>query len=60
VSQVLLRIGFTAVVLVGVVWLLMTGRPLGGLLLLPLAAIWLRRKAESGQLKRFVTRGRSS
>jgi ethanolamine transporter EutH len=56
----LLRLGFTAAVMTGVVWLLMTGKPLGGLLFLPLVAIWLRRKAESGELTRWVTRGRST
>jgi ethanolamine transporter EutH len=58
--MVLLRLGFTAAVMAGVVWLLMTGRPLGGLLFLPFVAIWLRRKAESGQVTRWVTRSRST
>jgi hypothetical protein len=39
------------------VWLLVTGRPLGGLLIVPLVAIWLRRAAESGRLtRRFAKR----
>ena len=58
--MLLLRLGYTAIVMTGVVWLLRNGQPLGGLVLLPLLAIWLRRKAESGQLARVVTRGRSS
>jgi Flp pilus assembly protein TadB len=37
-----------------VVWLLITGRPLGGLLIVPLLAIWVRRAAESGRLTRFT------
>jgi hypothetical protein len=41
-----LRIGFTVAVMAIVVWLLATGRPLGGLLIVPLAAIWIRRLAE--------------
>jgi hypothetical protein len=40
------RIGFTAAVMALVLWLLSTGRPLGGLLIVPLAAIWIRRLAE--------------
>lgn len=58
--MLLLRLGYTVAVMAGVVWLLRTGQPLGGLVILPLAAIWLRHKAESGQLARSVTRGRSS
>jgi hypothetical protein len=46
------RIGFTVVVLALVVWLLATGKPLGGLLIIPLVAIWLRRAAERGKLGR--------
>jgi hypothetical protein len=38
------------------VWLLLTGRPLGGLVIIPAAAIWLRRSAESGRLARSVRR----
>jgi len=56
----LLRLGFTVVVLAGVVWLLRSGQPLGALVILPLVAIWLRRQAESGRLARVVTRDRSS
>jgi hypothetical protein len=36
-----------------VVWLLLTGRPLGGLLIVPLVAIWVRHSAESGRLTRL-------
>jgi Flp pilus assembly protein TadB len=49
-----LRVGFTVVVMAVVVWLLITGRPLGGLLIVPLLAIWVRRAAESGRLTRFA------
>jgi hypothetical protein len=55
----LLRLGYTALVMAGVVWLLRSGQPLGGLVLLPLLAIWLRRRAESGQLARVRSRDRS-
>jgi hypothetical protein len=51
-----LRIGFTAAVMAVVVWLLSTGRPLGGLLIVPLLAIWIRRAAESERLMRFAKR----
>jgi ethanolamine transporter EutH len=53
---ILLRIGFTAAAMAGVVWLLLAGKPLGGLLVLPVLAIWLRRTAESGQLRRHLPR----
>jgi hypothetical protein len=56
----LLRLGYTAVVMAGVVWLLRSGQPLGGLVLLPLLAVWLRRKAEAGELARILARRRSS
>ena len=48
-----LRIGFTVAVMAVVVWLLLTGKPLGALLIVPLLAIWIRRAAESGRLTRF-------
>lgn len=51
-----LRIAFTAVVMAVVVWLFLTGKPLGGLLIVPLIAIWVRRSAESGRLRRFANR----
>jgi hypothetical protein len=50
-----LRIAFTAVVMVLVVWLLATGHPLGGLLVVPALAVWLRHAAESGRLGRSRT-----
>jgi hypothetical protein len=45
------RVAFTALVMAIVVWLLTSGRPFGGLLVVPLAAIWIRRAVESGRLK---------
>jgi len=48
--MVVARLAYTAAVMVVVLWLLETGRPLGGLLIVPLAAVWLRHEAESGRL----------
>jgi hypothetical protein len=48
--MIVLRLVYTAVVMVVVIWLLRTGNPVGGLLLVPAAAVWLRREAESGRL----------
>jgi hypothetical protein len=50
-----LRLAYTAAVLVLLVWLLRTGQPLA-LLFVPLAAIGLRRSAESGRLHQLVAR----
>jgi hypothetical protein len=47
---IFLRLFYTAAVMVLVIWLLETGRPLGGLLIVPAAAVWLRHAAESGRL----------
>ena len=54
---ILVRVAYTAAIVILVVWLLKTGRPLGGLLIVPLAAIWLRHEAESGEPTRRVRRG---
>ena len=51
-----LRIAFTVAATAVVVWLLSTGRPLGGLVIVPVIAIWIRRAAESGRLTRFAKR----
>jgi hypothetical protein len=45
-----LRVLYTAAVMVAVVALLKDGSALGGLIILPAAAVWLRREAESGRL----------
>jgi hypothetical protein len=45
-----LRLAYTLLVMVLVVALLRAGQPLGGLVIVPLAAVWLRREAESGRL----------
>jgi hypothetical protein len=44
------RVLYTVAVMAVVVWLLRTGNPVGGLLIVPTAAVWLRREAESGRL----------
>jgi hypothetical protein len=51
-----LRVAYTAIVLVVVVWLLRDGKPLGGLVIVPLLAIWLRQSAESGRLTQLARR----
>jgi hypothetical protein len=48
--MILLRLTYTMAVMVAVIWLLRTGSPLGGLVIVPAAAVWLRHKAESGEL----------
>jgi hypothetical protein len=55
-----LRIGFTIAVMALVVWLLAAGMPLGGLVIVPLLAVWLRHAAESGRLTRLVRRLRGA
>ena len=37
--MLLLRIAYTAVVMTAVVWLLRTGNPVGGLVIVPVAAV---------------------
>ena len=51
-----IRIAFTLVAAALMVWLLTTGRPLGGLIIVPALAIWLRHAAETGRLARFTQR----
>jgi hypothetical protein len=51
-----LRFAYTAAVMVVVIWLLRTGYPLGGLLLVPAGAVWLRREVDSGRLSARVRR----
>ena len=48
--MIVLRLAYTAAVMVLVIWLLRTGNPVGGLLVVPAAAVWLRHEAESGRL----------
>jgi hypothetical protein len=54
--MIALRLAYTAAVMVVVIWLLRTGNPIGGLFLVPAAAVWLRREAESGRLTARVRR----
>jgi len=55
-SVLALRLVYTVAVMALVVWLLRHGNPVGGLLLVPAAAVWLRREAESGRLTDSVRR----
>jgi hypothetical protein len=48
--MIVLRLPYTAAVMVVVIWLLRTGNPVGGLLVVPAAAVWFRRETESGRL----------
>jgi hypothetical protein len=54
--MIALRLLYTAAVMVAVIWLLRNGNPVGGLLLVPAAAVLLRREAESGRLAARVRR----
>lgn len=54
--MIALRLAYTTAVMVVVIWLLRTGNPLGGLFVVPAAAVWLRRAAESGRLSARVRR----
>jgi hypothetical protein len=51
-----LRIAFTVAATAVCLWLLATGKPLGGLVIVPALAVWLRHAAESGRLTRFAGR----
>ena len=57
-AMVVLRLLYTAAVMVAVIALLRAGNPVGGLLLVPAAAVLLRRDAESGRLATQVRRAR--
>ena len=52
-----MRLAYTIAVMATVVALAGSGQPLGGLVIVPLVAVWLRRMAESGRLAAFVRRG---
>jgi hypothetical protein len=54
--MVIVRLVYTAAAMVIVVWLLRAGNPVGGLVIVPAAAVWLRRDAESGRLAGRVRR----
>lgn len=56
--MIVLRLAYTAAVMVVVIWLLRTGNPVGGLLVVPAAAVWLRHEAESGRLATRFGRAR--
>jgi hypothetical protein len=50
VMMIALRLLYTVAVMSVVIWLLRSGNPIGGLFIVPAAAVWLRRAAESGRL----------
>lgn len=54
--MIVLRLLYTAAVMVVVISLLRAGNPVGGLLVVPAAAVWLRREAETGRLGARVRR----
>ena len=54
--MIALRLLSMAAVMVVVIWLLRSGNPVGGLIIVPAAAVWLRREAESGRLAARVRR----
>jgi hypothetical protein len=54
--MMIVRLLYTAAVMWLVLSLLRAGNPLGGLLIVPAAAVWLRREAESGRLAARVRR----
>src|SRR4051794_29959172 len=56
--MIVVRLLYTAVVMVVVISLLRAGSALGGLLIVPAAAVWLRPEAESGRLSPRVRRAR--
>jgi hypothetical protein len=56
VAMIVLRLVYTAAVMAVVIGLLRAGNPLGGLVIAPAAAVWLRREAESGRLAGRVRR----
>jgi len=58
VAMIVLRLVYTAVVMAVVIGLLRAGNPLGGLVLAPAAAVWLRREVESGRLAGRLHRAR--
>jgi hypothetical protein len=54
--MLLLRLVFTVVTMAICIWLLATGRPLGGLLFVPIIAIWAWNYAESRGWLQFASR----
>jgi len=49
-----LRIIYTVVATAVCAWMMSTGELLGGLVIVPAIAVWLRRPAETGRLARLV------
>jgi Flp pilus assembly protein TadB len=51
-----LRAGFTLAVMVVAIWLASNGQPFGGLVIVPLIAVWIRNAAETGRLQKLAER----
>jgi hypothetical protein len=51
-----IRIGFTIAAVAAMVWLLSMGHPVGGLIIVPILAIWIRRAAEAGRFSGLTGR----
>jgi hypothetical protein len=49
-AMIIVRLAYTAAVMAMVLGLLRAGNPVGGLVVVPAVAVWLRRDAESGRL----------
>jgi hypothetical protein len=47
-----LRLAYTAAVMTLVIWLLKHGNPIGGLVIVPALAVWIRHQAESRRFMR--------
>jgi hypothetical protein len=56
--MLVLRLAFTLVSVAVMIGLLRAGNPLGGLVIVPLLAVSLRRAAEDGRLNQFTSRFR--
>lgn len=54
--MIALRLVYTAAVMVVVLWLASSGNPFGGLVVVPILAVLLRRSADSGRVNRLAKR----
>jgi Flp pilus assembly protein TadB len=54
--MIVVRLAYTAVVMTLVLWLASSGNPFGGLVVVAVLAVMVRRSAESGRLNRFAKR----
>ena len=54
--MIVVRVLYTLAVMAVVIALLRAGNPVDGLVVVPAAAVWLRRRAESGALAALLRR----